>query len=254
MDDRCSDDADSSLSYQHPLGAGVSSGTSTCSGSSTTADAELVVAELVAAWVERDVLADEASRRAAESGRKIELQGSLVEVLESERLVLLGENARLGSRASAAEDEAAAAAAELGYARRRAAEMARLVVKLREDHRVCMLGRKIEALQAQVYGLELRNRECYEAMAAWEAERRVAGAEIQRLRAENRRLADEAAAAAVMARRKRKGGGGWWARVRMAAEWTPCAPATTVTVRKVGEQVKGKDDGKYYYGGGCFCV
>jgi hypothetical protein len=40
----------------------------------------------------------------------------------------------------------------------------------------------------------------------------------------------------------------------MAAEWTPCAPATTVTVRKVVEQVKGKDDGKYYYGGGCFCV
>lgn len=246
VDDRCSD-ADSSLSYQHPPGAGVSS--------STTAEAELVVAELVAAWVERDVLADEAARRAAESARKIELQGSLVEVLESERLVLLGENARLGFRASAAEDEAAAAAAELGYARRRAAEMARLVVKLREDHRVCMLGRKAEALQAQVYALELRNRECYEAMAAWEAERRVAGAEIQRLRAENRRLADEAAAAAVMARRrKRKGSGGWWARVRMAAEWTPCAPATTVAVRKVGEQVKGKDDGKYYYGGGCFCV
>jgi hypothetical protein len=85
--------------------------------------------------------------------------------------VLLGENARLGFRASTAEEEAAAAAAELGYTRRRAAEMARLVVKLREDHRVCMLGRKIEALQAQVYGLEMRNRECYEAMAAWEAER-----------------------------------------------------------------------------------
>ena len=135
--------------------------------------------------------------------------------------------------------------------------MARLVVKLREDHRVCMLGRKIEALQAQVYALELRNRECYEALAAWEAERRVAGAEIQRLRADNRRLAEEAAAAAAVmaARRKRRGGGGWWARVRMAAEWTPCAPATTVTVRKVGEQVvKGKDDGRYCYGGGCFCV
>jgi hypothetical protein len=52
-------------------------------------------------------------------------------------------------------------------------------------------------------------------------------------------------------RRKRKGSG-WWARVRMAAG-QPCAPATTVTVRKVGEQLKAKDDGKYY-GGGCFCV
>ncbi|CAL4920346.1 unnamed protein product [Urochloa decumbens] len=231
VDDRCSD-ADSSLSFQqHP------------SSSSSNDDPDAVVAELVVAWVEREILADEAERRRAEAARKIELQGSLVEVLESERLVLLGENARLGFRASAAEEEAAAAAAELGYTRRRAAEMARLLVKLREDHRVCMLGRKIEALQAQVYGLELRNRECYDAMAKWEADRKAGAAEIQRLRAENRRLAEEAAA-----RRKGKGkgsGGWWWSRVRMAAEWTPCAPAATV--RKVGQQMKGKD-------GGCFCI
>ncbi|RLN40160.1 hypothetical protein C2845_PM01G01440 [Panicum miliaceum] len=240
VDDRCSD-ADSSLSFQHPPAALTDAG----------GDAELIVAELVVASVDRDILADEAERRRAEAARKIELQGSLVQVLESERLVLLGENARLGFRASAAEEEAAAAAAELGYTRRRAAEMARLVVKLREDHRVCMLGRKIEALQAQVYGLEVRNRECYEAMAKWEAERMAGAAEIQRLRAENRRLAEEAAATA---RRKGKAGGGWWwSRVRMAAEWTPCAPATAATVRKVGQQMKGKD-GKYYGGGGCFCI
>nr|TKV98678.1 hypothetical protein SEVIR_9G575300v2 [Setaria viridis] len=246
VDDRCSD-ADSSLSFQ-PL---PPEGTITAGG-----DPELIVAELVLAWVDREVLADEAERRRAEAARKIELQGSLVEVLESERLVLLGENARLAFRASAAEEEAAAAAAELGYTRRRAAEMARLVVKLREDHRVCMLGRKIEALQAQVYGLELRNRECHEAMAKWEADRKAGAAEIQRLRAENRRLAEEAAvAAAATARRKGKGSGGgwwWWSRVRMAAEWTPCAPATAATVRKVGQQIKGKD-GKYY-GGGCLCI
>lgn len=161
VDDRSSD-AGSSLSFQPPP--------TTSSSVRDAVDAELVVAELVAAWIDREILADEAERRKAESARKIELQGSLVEVLESERLVLLGENARVGFRASAAEEEAAA---ELGYMRRRAAEMARLVVKLREDHRVCMLGRKIEALQSQVYGLELRNRECYEAMAAWEAERKV---------------------------------------------------------------------------------
>ncbi|CAL4937245.1 unnamed protein product [Urochloa decumbens] len=242
-------DAGSSLSFQqqqqqHP------------SSSSSNDDPELVVAELVVAWVERDILADEAERRRAEAARKIELQGSLVEVLESERLVLLGENARLGFRASAAEEEAAAAAAELGYTRRRAAEMARLVVKLREDHRVCMLGRKIEALQAQVYGLELRNRECYGAMAKWEADRKAGAAEIQRLRAENRRLAEEAATARRKGKGKGSGGGGWWwSRVRMAAEWTPCAPATAATVRKVGQQMKGKD-GKYYGGGGggCFCI
>ncbi|KAL5217957.1 hypothetical protein ABZP36_018641 [Zizania latifolia] len=244
VDDRSSD-ADSSLSFQPPAIIHEFAPPSS-SHEVVPADAELVVAELVAAWIDRDILADEAERRKAESARKIELQGSLLEVLESERLVLLGENARLGFRASTAEEEAAAAAAELGYIRRRAAEMARLVVKLREDHRVCMLGRKIETLQSQVYGLELRNRECYEAMAAWEAERKVGMAEIERLRAENRRLSAEAAAAA--SRRKRKGASGgwlWWARVRMAAEWTP-------TVRKVGEQMKGKDVVKY--NGGCFCL
>lgn len=256
VDDRSSD-AGSSLSFQphhsanddhqhrrHPAAPAV--------------DGELVVAELVMAWVHRDVLAHEAERRNAEAARKIDLQGSLLEVLESERLVLLGENARLGFRASAAEEEAAGAAAELGYARRRAAEMARLVVKLREDHRVCMLGRKIEALQAQVYGLEMRNRECYEAMAAWEAERKASANEIDRLRSENRRLAAEAQAAREReaARRGKKGGagGGWWwlARVRLATEWTPCAPAS-VTVRKVGEQIKGGNGGAKY-NGGCFCL
>ncbi|KAF0932850.1 hypothetical protein E2562_012174 [Oryza meyeriana var. granulata] len=254
VEDRSSD-ADSSLSFQPPP-AVVHGTTSAAPASSSSVhadvDAELIVAELVAAWVDRHILADEAERRKAESARKIELQGSLLEVLESERLVLLGENARLGFRASTAEEEAAAAAAELGYMRRRAAEMARLVVKLREDHRVCMLGRKIEALQSQVYGLELRNRECYEAMAAWEAERKVGVAEIERLRAENKRLAAEAAMAAA-ARRKQKGGSGgwtWWARVRMAAEWTPCAP----TMRKVGEEMKGGGMDVKYNAGGCFCL
>ncbi|MBC2899858.1 hypothetical protein CFC21_112677 [Triticum aestivum] len=254
VDDRSSD-AGSSLSYQpHSVIADDHHPAAPALAFPASADGELVVAELVMAWVDRDVLADEADRRRAESARKIDLQGSLLEVLESERLVLLGENARLAFRASAAEEEAAAAAAELGYTRRRAADMARLAVKLRDDHRACMLGRKVEALQAQVYGLELRNRECFEAMAAWEAERKAGVAEIERLRAENRRLAAEAAQAAAASRRKRgggKGGGnGWWwlARVRLAAEWTPCAPSS-VTVRKVGEQMKG---GKY--NGGCFCL
>ncbi|CAM0871011.1 unnamed protein product [Alopecurus aequalis] len=249
VDDRSSD-AGSSLSFQPHSGTDDHRS----APPAVAADGELVVAELVMAWVDRDLLADEAERRKAESARKIELQGSLLEVLESERLVLLGENARLGFRSSAAEEEAAAAAAELGYTRRRAAEMARLVVKLREDHRVCMLGRKIEALQAQVYGLEMRNRECYEAMAAWEAERKASANEIDRLRNENRRLAAEAQAAREAATTRKRGGNGWWwlARVRLAAEWTPCAPAS-VTVRKVGEQMKG-GNGAVKYNGGCFCL
>ncbi|XP_037415631.1 kinase-interacting family protein-like [Triticum dicoccoides] len=252
LDDRSSD-AGSSLSFQPQLG--IADDRFPVPIAAPAVDGELVVAELVMAWVDRDVLADEADRQRAESARKIDLQGSLLEVLESERLVLLGENARLAFRASAAEEEAAAAAAELGYTRRRAADMARLAVKLRDDHRACILGRKVEALQAQVYGLELRNRECFEAMAAWEAERKAGVAEIERLRAENRRLAAEAAAAAQASARRKRGGGkgggtGWWwlARVRLAAEWTPCAPSS-VTVRKVGEQMKG---GKY--NGGCFCL
>uniref|UniRef100_A0ACD5WF60 Uncharacterized protein n=1 Tax=Avena sativa TaxID=4498 RepID=A0ACD5WF60_AVESA len=253
VDDRSSD-AGSSLSFQ-PHSTTHDNHHFAPTHASPAADGDLVLAELVMAWVGRDVLADEAGRRSAESARKIELQGSLLDVLESERLVLLGENARLAFRASAADEEAAAAAAELGYTRRRAAEMARLVVKLREDHRACMLGRKVEALQAQVYGLEMRNRECYEALAAWEAERKAAALEIDRLRGENRRLASEAASAKLAAtKRKKKGGNGWWwlARVRLAAEWSPCAPAS-VTVRKVGEQMKDVN-GAAKYNGGCFCL
>jgi hypothetical protein len=242
---RCSD-ADSSLSFQlqqqqpqpHPAPA--------------QHDPELVVAELVLAWVDREVLADDAARRRAEAARRVELQGSLLEVLESERLVLLGENARLALRASAA-------AAELGYARRRAAEAARLVARLREDHHRAGLlgrGRVVEALRAQVRALELRDRGRHEAVAAARREAgAAAAAEVQRLRADNRRLAEEAAAAAAAARRKGRGGG-WWSRVRTAAEWTPCAPAAAVG--KVGRRMKG-EDGKHYGGGGgggggCFCI
>lgn len=168
--------------------------------------------------VERDILAAEAGeveKKRQESARKIELQGSLLEVLESERMVLLGENARLGFRAAAAGEEAAAMAAELGYMRHKAAELARLVVKLREEHRVCMLGRKIEGLQLQIYSLEKRNREYLDAMMTWEMERKSDKAEMERLRAENKRLAELA--------KKRRGMGNWWGRIRRI-EWAPCVP------------------------------
>ncbi|RWW08433.1 hypothetical protein GW17_00028128, partial [Ensete ventricosum] len=163
----------------------------------------------------------EAGRLLAESARKIDLQRSLVEILEAERLVLLGENARLEFRARAAEQEARAVAVELGYIRRRAAELARVVVKLREDHRVCLLGRKIEDLQAKIYSLERRNRECVEATSRREKEKGEARAEADRLRGENRRLREEAEAA----RDRRGRGRSWWGRVRMF-EWapSPCAP------------------------------
>ncbi|XP_078161519.1 kinase-interacting family protein-like [Carex rostrata] len=181
-------------------------------------DLDVLVVEMVMANVERDILAAEtveAKKKQHESDRKIELQGSLLEVLESERMVLLGENARLAYRAAAAGEEAAAMAAELGYMRHKAAELARLVVKLREEHRVCMLGRKIEGLQSQIYGLEKRNRQYVDAMVNWEMERKADKAEMERLRAENKRLAEVA--------KKRRGTGSWWGRIRRI-EWAPCVP------------------------------
>ncbi|RWV81133.1 hypothetical protein GW17_00057476 [Ensete ventricosum] len=217
-DSTCSD-AESSLSFQ-PLPAQPRPQFQ----GPAPADPDLIVAELVLAAVERDLVEAEGAeveRRLAESARKIELQGSLVEVLEAERMVLLGENARLAFRAAFAEEEARAVAAELGYMRRRAAELARAVVKLREDHRVCLLGRRIEGLQAQIYGLERRNRECFEAMARREKEKGEARAEVDRLRDENRRLRQEAESA----RARRRSGRSWWARVRRF-DWapSPCAP------------------------------
>ncbi|KAJ3690164.1 hypothetical protein LUZ61_019328 [Rhynchospora tenuis] len=181
-------------------------------------DLDVLVVEMVMANVERDILAAEtveAEKKRQESARKIELQGSLLEVLESERMVLLGENARLGFRAAAAGEEAAAMAAELGYMRHKAAELARLVVKLREEHRVCMLGRKIEGLQSHIYGLEKRNREYLDAISTWEKERKADKAEMELLRVENKRLADLA--------KKRRGMGNWWGRIRRI-EWAPCVP------------------------------
>lgn len=226
--DSASSDAESSLSFQPLPPAPAPAPAPTQDSPSAEGVLDVIVAELVVAAVERDLLAAELAeveRRWTESARKIELQGSLLEVLESERMVLLGENARLGFRAAAAEEEGRAVVAELGYMRRKAAELARLVVKLREDHRVCLLGRKIEALQAQIYGLERRNRECFDAMARREKEKGEVRFELDRLREENRRLREEAdAVRAKRRRRKAEGGfGKWWDRV-WKIEWAPCAP------------------------------
>ncbi|XP_072956717.1 kinase-interacting family protein-like [Typha angustifolia] len=204
-------DAESSLSFQLPPPA------------STPAAGELdrIVAELVMAAVERDLLAAEAAeldRQRSESSRKIELQGSLLEVLESERMVLLTENARLGFEEAAAEEATAAMAAELAYMRRKATELARMVVKLREDHRVCIMGRRIEGLQKQIYGLEKRNRECSNEMARKEAEMKLDRAEMDWLREENRRLEETA-----KRRRRRRGKAKGWGWVRKM-EWSPCVP------------------------------
>lgn len=213
--DSAASDAESSLSFQPvPLQPRRSL--------AAPCDVDMVVAELVVASVERDLLAAEvadAERRQAESSLKIELQGSLLEVLEAERMVLLAENVRLGLRAESVEEEARALDSELGFMRRRAAELAWALVQLRENQRVCLLGRKIEGLQEQVYGLERRNRELFEAISRRGEEKREARAEVERLREENRRARETAESMRGRSWRS------WWDRVRKL-DWAPlaCAP------------------------------
>lgn len=137
-------------------------------------DVDRVVAELVMKNVEYEVIVDAfyvEETRWKELPRKIELQKSLLEVLESERLILLNENARLGYRVRALVEENKAVGAESLFMKRKAGELARCVLKLREDHRVCMLSRKIEDLQAQIYSLEKRNREYYEQLVKQEGDK-----------------------------------------------------------------------------------
>ncbi|KAA8541500.1 hypothetical protein F0562_025463 [Nyssa sinensis] len=148
-------DAESSLSYQCPF--------PTCNTNERNVD--MIVAELVMKSVDYHIIVNEVSmveQGWGESWRKIELQKNLLEVLESERLILLNENARLGYRVTALVEENKGLASESLFIKRRAGELARCVLKMREDRRVCILSRKIEDLQGQIYGLEKRNKEYYE--------------------------------------------------------------------------------------------
>ncbi|PHT46638.1 hypothetical protein CQW23_15796 [Capsicum baccatum] len=61
---------------------------------------------------------------------------------------------------------------ELLFMKRKVAELARCMLKRREDHRVCILSQKVEDLQGQIYGLERRNKEYYEQLLKHEEEKR----------------------------------------------------------------------------------
>ncbi|KAL6181356.1 hypothetical protein ACLB2K_048011 [Fragaria x ananassa] len=130
---------------------------------------DAIVAEIVIKNVECDILLHEVNapeRRHNESSRKMELQKSLLEVLESERLILLIENSKLGYRVGALVEENKALASESMFMRRKAGELARCLLQMREDRRVSMLSRKIEDLQGQIYGLEKRNKEYYQQLVS----------------------------------------------------------------------------------------
>ncbi|XP_057967021.1 kinase-interacting family protein [Malania oleifera] len=161
-------DAESSLSYQQPQ-------------PTANQDCDAVVAELVIKWVDCEILEQElgaAERRWGESWRKTEVQRSLVEVLEAEREILAKENGRLGRRVRALEEENRRLGAETGWTRRKAAEVyAKCVVGMGEEHRMWVLGRKIEDLQGQIDGLERRNQEYYEMLQSshWKKEKGSGG-------------------------------------------------------------------------------
>ncbi|KAJ6760147.1 PROTEIN NETWORKED 4A [Salix purpurea] len=152
-------DAESSLSYQQPP-------TPTQDERNTIRGMDEIVADLVMKNVGNDILADqlgdmEKQQHGQESiWRKVELLKKLLEVLESERIVLLNENVRMGRKMQALMEENKGLSSEAMFMKMKAGELARCVLKMREDHRVCMLTRKIEDLQGQIHGLEIRNREC----------------------------------------------------------------------------------------------
>lgn len=172
-------DVESSLSYQTqtPPPPFPSSGQSKLMKLDDFAT-DTIVADLVMKSVKYDIVMNEMSiveRKWGESSRKGELQKSLLDVLESERLILLNENASLSFRLNALLDENKGLASESLFMKRKAADLARCVLKMREDHRVCILSQKIEDLQGQIYGLEKRNKEYYEQLVKHEEEKQGGG-------------------------------------------------------------------------------
>ncbi|MFS7993855.1 putative protein Networked (NET), actin-binding (NAB) [Helianthus anomalus] len=114
--------------------------------------AVLVISELVMKFVDYHIVVDELQSLdmiQEESKKKIEIQKSLLEVLESERVVLSNENSRLAS--------------ESLFMKRKAGELARCVLLERtEDERVFTLSRKIDELQGQIHTLKKQNKEYYD--------------------------------------------------------------------------------------------
>ncbi|KAH9623835.1 hypothetical protein KSS87_004147 [Heliosperma pusillum] len=158
-EEECQSDAESSLSYQV-----LSIQAPILHDRNNNNINDDMITELVIKNVEYDMMAHELGlkeREPLESSRKIELQKSLLEVLESERMILLNENAGLRYKVNVLVEENKGLASESMFLKRKAGELARCVLNMRNDYRVCTLGRKIENLQGKIYGLERRNREYY---------------------------------------------------------------------------------------------
>lgn len=145
----------SSLSYQKPP---------LKPGSYIEVSEDVLIAELVMKNVEHDLMLHEVDlmkHRKGESSRKIQLQQNLLEVLESERMTLQGQNAALGYQVAALVEENQELATESELMKNRAEELAKCVWKIREEGCVGELRSKIDELQGRVLGLEEKNREYY---------------------------------------------------------------------------------------------
>ncbi|GAB2247718.1 hypothetical protein Droror1_Dr00007600 [Drosera rotundifolia] len=158
-DGRADSDAESAISYQQQSSSGIN-----LESALSDYNVDGIIAELVIKSVEYDLMEHELNvreRRFLETSRKVELQKSLLEVLESERMILLNENTRLEYKVASLVEENKGLASETIFMKRKAGELARCVLKMRDDHRVFMLSRKIEDLQGQIFSLEKRNKEYY---------------------------------------------------------------------------------------------
>ncbi|KAM7267582.1 hypothetical protein ACFE04_009748 [Oxalis oulophora] len=185
---------------------------------------QFVVVELVGKIVENEVLSNHivnVEKVCDESERKVDLLRKLVEVLESERVILLTENTKLGFRVSSLLEENRGLASDVVFMKMKAAELARCALRLSEDHRVYMLSRKIEDLQGQIYGLEKRNKEYYEMLISKEMnEKRIYGGDdygfgcfqLEKFKLSTKKRNKEDVAAAPASERN-NGGKKWWGKV-----------------------------------------
>ncbi|KAH0665251.1 hypothetical protein KY290_027521 [Solanum tuberosum] len=74
----------------------------------------------------------------------------------------LSQNARLEYKVASLMEENKGLSSESLFMKRKVDELARFMLNKRDDYRVCVLSRKVEDLQGQLYGLERRNNEYYE--------------------------------------------------------------------------------------------
>lgn len=210
-------ESESTLSYQQPPAAGC--------GEGGAVGGDEVVAELVMKYVECDILAGEVTaleRRSGESRRKIDLQRSLLEVMEAERVVLASENARLGRRVAEAAEENGRLAAEAAFVKKNAGELARCVLQMKDSRRVSALGRKVEDLQDQIRELEGWNRVYYD-MLSKRDRRRIKG---EKTKTKNKKKSGGVAAdGGAIGRLAAK----WCDRVRKNLDIFQCVPSPYAT-------------------------